>query len=36
MEALKDAVRATDDCEFRRTFHSDQGWPIKWKTIKTT
>ncbi|AXY26193.1 hypothetical protein CL176_09380 [Suicoccus acidiformans] len=26
MEALKDAVRATDDCEFRRTFHSDQGW----------
>lgn len=26
METLREAIRITDDCEFRRTFHSDQGW----------
>lgn len=26
MEAFEEAVEATKDCQFRRTFHSDQGW----------
>lgn len=26
MAALKEAVEATSNCEYRRTFHSDQGW----------
>ena len=26
MNTLREAIRITDDCEFRRTFHSDQGW----------
>lgn len=26
MEALEEAIAATADCPFRRTFHSDQGW----------
>ena len=25
MNTLREAIRITDDCEFRRTFHSDQG-----------
>ena len=26
MAAFKEVVEATSDCEYRRTFHSDQGW----------
>ena len=26
MKALQEAIRNTDDCIYRRTFHSDQGW----------
>lgn len=26
MKALHEAIRNTDDCIYRRTFHSDQGW----------
>lgn len=26
MDTLKEAVQRTNDCKFRRTFHSDQGW----------
>lgn len=26
LEAFSEAIEATDDCQFRRTFHSDQGW----------
>lgn len=25
-EALEEAIEKTSDCEYRRTFHSDQGW----------
>lgn len=31
MEALADAVEATNNCQFRRTFHSDQGWAYQMK-----
>jgi len=26
MEGLEEAIQMTNDCPFRRTFHSDQGW----------
>lgn len=26
LEAFKEAIESTADCQFRRTFHSDQGW----------
>lgn len=26
LEALKKAIKVTDDCKYRRTFHSDRGW----------
>ena len=26
MSALKEAIRVTSDCPYRRTFHSDRGW----------
>lgn len=26
MDALGEAISKTDDCRYRRTFHSDQGW----------
>ena len=26
MAALNDAIKATNSCQYRRTFHSDQGW----------
>ena len=26
MEALKEAIKITSDCPYRRTFHSDRGW----------
>lgn len=30
-EALKEAIRITEDCPYRRTFHSDQGWAYQMK-----
>lgn len=26
LSALNDAIKVTNDCKYRRTFHSDQGW----------
>lgn len=26
MNALSEALEVTNDCKYRRTFHSDQGW----------
>lgn len=26
MDGLEEAIQVTDDCPYRRTFHSDQGW----------
>ena len=31
MSALKEAVSITNDCNYRRTFHSDQGWAYQMK-----
>ena len=31
MNALNDAIEITEDCPFRRTFHSDQGWAYQMK-----
>ena len=31
MTALNEAIKVTEDCEFRRTFHSDQGWAYQMK-----
>ena len=31
MEGLKEAIRLTSDCPYRRTFHSDQGWAYQMK-----
>ena len=31
MNALNKVIRATSDCPFRRTFHSDQGWTYQMK-----
>lgn len=31
MEALQEAIKATDSCPYRRTFHSDQGWAYQMK-----
>lgn len=30
--ALEQAIQVTEDCEFRRTFHSDQGWAYQMKS----
>lgn len=30
--ALKEAIIKTSDCEYRRTFHSDQGWSYQMKS----
>jgi len=30
-EALKEAIEKTNDCRYRRTFHSDQGWLYQMK-----
>lgn len=30
-EALEEAIQITSDCPYRRTFHSDQGWPYQMK-----
>lgn len=31
MEGLEEAIQVTNDCLFRRTFHSDQGWAHQMK-----
>ena len=31
MEALEEAICVTEDCVYRRTFHSDQGWTYQMK-----
>jgi len=31
MNALKEAIKITSDCPYRRTFHSDQGWAYQMK-----
>ena len=31
MDALEQAIKATSDCPYRRTFHSDQGWAYQMK-----
>ena len=31
MTALEEAIKATADCPYRRTFHSDQGWAYQMK-----
>lgn len=31
MSALEQAIEATDDCKFRRTFRSNQGWAYQMK-----
>lgn len=34
MSALEDAITATADCPYRRTFHSDQGWAYQMKAYQ--
>ncbi|MBC2224736.1 IS3 family transposase, partial [Listeria seeligeri] len=34
MDAQKEAMDRTDDCPYRRTFHSDQGWAYQMKAYK--
>ena len=40
MEGLKEAISQTNDCPYRRTFHSDQGWAYQMnvyiQTLRTT
>ena len=36
MTALTQAIKATDDCKYRRTFHSDQGWAYQMKAYAKT
>ncbi|WP_430608171.1 IS3 family transposase [Enterococcus sp. AZ170] len=31
MEGLEEAIKLTNDCPYRRTFHSDQGWAYQMK-----
>lgn len=31
MDALEQAITVTSDCQYRRTFHSDQGWAYQMK-----
>lgn len=31
MSALRQAIEVTNDCKYRRTFHSDQGWAYQMK-----
>ena len=31
MSGLQEAIEKTNDCKFRRTFHSDQGWAYQMK-----
>ena len=36
MKALNEAVYITNDCPYRRTFHSDQGWAYQMKAYVST
>lgn len=36
MNALNEAIKITDDCPYRRIFHSDQGWAYQMKTYVYT
>jgi len=36
MKALNDAIAVTNDCPYRRTFHSDQGWAYQMKAYVRT
>lgn len=36
LDAQKKAINVTSDCEFRRTFHSDQGWAYQMKSYSET
>ncbi len=36
MNALNKAISITDDCPYRRTFHSDQGWAYQMKAYVRT
>jgi transposase InsO family protein len=36
MTALTQAIESTDDCKYRRTFHSDQGWAYQMKAYAKT
>lgn len=36
MELLNKAINITDDCPYRRTFHSDQGWAYQMKSYART
>ncbi len=34
MEGLEEAIAITNDCPYRRTFHSDQGWAYQMKAYR--
>ena len=34
MNALEETIRKTDDCRYRRTFHSDRGWAYQMKSYQ--
>ena len=34
MTALNEAINVTNDCKFRRTFHSDRGWAYQMKAYR--
>lgn len=36
MTALKEAIKVTSDCPYRRTFHSDRGWAYQMKAYAYT
>jgi len=36
MKALNEAIDITSDCQYRRTFHSDQGWAYQMKAYSNT
>lgn len=36
MKALNEAIEITNDCPYRRTFHSDQGWAYQMKAYTYT
>ncbi len=36
MNALNEAILVSNDCKYRRTFHSDQGWAYQMKAYSNT
>lgn len=36
MNSLNEAIETTNDCKYRRTFHSDQGWAYQMKSYVST